>query len=326
MALDGRPPPDALEGRESAFAKQFGRAKLLAIPALAEREFPELGTFLVAQRPHIVVEPWNLDAPPSVLHLTEHLSQDQGGVGDRPAERPRVKVAVGDTQVYLQIGQPAKAVANRRHPAFEHRGVRDHDHIGGEIGGVVPHEPIEVLATDLLLAFENELEVDRELSRLLQGRFHGFHVHEDLPFVIRGPARVDLPFTHRCLEGRRHPFGERIDWLHIVVAVKEDRWDIVSSVEPVGIHDRVARRLDQTDVLEPDPFELGGGPLGATTDVLGMFRQRAHARNSQKLGQLVDVAVAAGVDEIDDLVHVLSSRGCSIGRSSRSPHSFHDPR
>ena len=58
---------------------------------------------------------------------------------------------------------------------------------------------------------------------LFQVRFDRLEVHEDLALVVGRPARVDLAVADRGLERRRLPQVERIDRLHVVVAVEEDR-------------------------------------------------------------------------------------------------------
>ena len=88
------------------------------------------------------------------------------------------------------------------------------------------------------------------------------------------------------------------------MAVEEDRRRALGA-EPVAIDDRVAGRLDQPDVLQPDAAHLLGGPLGAAPHVLLMLRQRADAGNGEVGLELVDVAIAVGVDEVDDVVHIV---------------------
>ena len=75
--------------------------------------------------------------------------------------------------------------------------------------------------------------------------------------------------------------------------------------EPIAVHDRVARGLDQLDVLQADLPHLVGGPFRAATHIGLMLGQRADAGNGEELLQLVDVAIALHVDEVDDLVDVV---------------------
>ena len=175
------------------------------------------------------------------------------------------------------------------------------------------------------------LHVHRQPAVLLQVRFDRLEVHEDLALVVGGAARVDLAVADRRLERRRLPQLERIDRLHVVVAVEQDRRRALGA-EPVAVDDGIARRLDQPDVLQADAAHLVGGPLGAAPDVGRVLRQRADAGDREVVLEFVDVAIAVGVDEVDDVVHRVNcafsdqgAAGFSIGRSSRSPHSFQEP-
>ena len=112
-------------------------------------------------------------------------------------------------------------------------------------------EVVEVDAADFFFAFEDELDVHRQPAVLLQVRFDRLEVHEHLALVVGRAARVDLAVADGRLERRRLPEVERIDRLHVVVAVEEDRRR-ARRAEPVAVDDRIARRLDQPDVLQAD--------------------------------------------------------------------------
>ncbi len=167
-------------------------------------------------------------------------------------------------------------------------------------------EVVEVRGSDFLFALEDDLHVDRQLAGLLQVRLDGLEVHEDLALVIGRAACVDLSVADSRLEWRRFPELERIDGLHVVVAVEEDGRRTLGA-EPVAIDDRVAGRFDEPDVVETDAAHLVCRPFGAAPDVAGVLRQRTDARNRQVRLQLFDVAVTVGVDEVDDIVHLCVS-------------------
>jgi hypothetical protein len=69
-----------------------------------------------------------------------------------------------------------------------------------------------------------------------QVRLDRLEVHEHLPLVVGRPARVDLAVADGRLEGRRLPQLERIDRLHVVVAVEEDGRRTLGA-EPLGVDD-----------------------------------------------------------------------------------------
>ena len=141
-------------------------------------------------------------------------------------------------------------------------------------------EVVEVDAADLLLALDEELDVERQAAALLQVRLDRLDVHEHLALVVGGAARVDLAVAHGRLERRAGPQLDRIDRLHVVVAVEEDR-RLAGRVQPVAVDDRVAGRVDQPDVLQAGRPQRLGRPLGGAAHVAGVLRQRADARESR---------------------------------------------
>jgi hypothetical protein len=160
-------------------------------------------------------------------------------------------------------------------------------------------------AADFLFAFDEELDIERQLPLLFQVRLDGLDVHEHLALVVGRSARVDLAVANGRLERRRRPLVERIHRLHVIVAVEQDR-RCTGRAQPVAVDDGVAGRVDQADVLHADALQFLRRPLGTAAHVAGVLRQRADAGDREVLLQLVDVAIAVHVDEIN--------------------HAFHDPR
>ena len=202
----------------------------------------------------------------------------------------------------VEVGEAAQPVADRRHAAIEHGRIGDHDNVSAQIGFVIADEIVEVRAADFFFAFDEELDVAGKAARLFQVGLDRLDVHEHLALVVRGTARVNLAVADRRLEWRRGPELERIDRLDVVVAVVEDG-RLAWGAKPVAVHHRVARRVNQGDVLHPCRAKRVRGPFGGAPHVGGVLRQRADARDRQVLLQLVDVAIAIDVDEVDDLLH-----------------------
>ena len=98
-------------------------------------------------------------------------------------------------------------------------------------------EVVEVDAADLLLALDEELDVERQAAVLLQMGLDRLDVHEHLALVVGGAARVDLAVADGRLERRAGPEVHGIDRLHVVVAVEQDR-RLAGRVEPVAVDDR----------------------------------------------------------------------------------------
>ena len=74
---------------------------------------------------------------------------------------------------------------------------------------------------------------------------------------------------------------ERVDRLHVVVAVDEDRRRALG-MEPVAVDDRVAGGLADLDVLDARRPQRVGEPLGRGAAVRGVGRDRGDARDPQE--------------------------------------------
>ena len=279
--FERRPRPRALERRVAGLAEQLRNAEVLLVLLLVERQRRPRLPLLLLQRQHIVVEARNLDAPAAVLHLREHLRQHERRIGHRAAEGSRVQVGVAASQVDLKVHEPPEPVAHRRHAAREHPRIGNDDDVGFQVVLVGADEVVEMLAADFLFALDHELHVHGQAAVLFHVRFDRLEVHEHLALVVGRAARVDLAVADRRLEGRRLPQVERIDRLHVVVPVKQNRRRL-RRAEPVAVDDRIARRLDEADVLQADAAHLVGAPLGAALHVAGVLGQRADARNRQE--------------------------------------------
>ena len=167
---------------------------------------------------------------------------------------------------------------------------------------------------DFLFAFEDDLDVDRQPAVLLQVRLDRLEVHEHLALVVGRAARVDLAVADRRLERRRLPQVERIDRLHVVVAVEQDRRRALGA-EPVAVDDRDARASRSAG---RSAGRCAASRRRSTRRSAGRppacSRQRADAGDGEVGLQLVDVAVAVGVDEVDDVVHGASVDALGVSR------------
>jgi hypothetical protein len=157
-------------------------------------------------------------------------------------------------------------------------------------------------ASSVFLALDEELDVERQAAILLQVRLDRLDVHEHLPLVVGGAARVDLTVAHGCLEGWGGPQVDRVDRLHVVVPVEQDR-RLAWRVEPVAVDNRVPGCLDEPDILHAHLAQRIGSPLGGPSNIVAVSRERADARDGEVLLEFIDISVAVDVDVIDDLIH-----------------------
>ena len=171
-----------------------------------------------------------------------------------------MQIAFRPAEIDLAIHEAAQPVTNRRDAAIEHRRIRDDDDVSRKLALVGLDEVIEVRRTDFFLAFEDDLHVDWQLAGLLQVGLDGLEMHEHLTLVVGRSARVNLAVADGGLKGRRLPQLDRIDRLHVVVAVEKHR-RCAFGAKPVAIDDGIARRLDQADVGQANAAHFVGGPL-----------------------------------------------------------------
>jgi hypothetical protein len=147
--------------------------------------------------------------------------------------------------------------------------------------------------------------------------FERFHVEEELPFVVHRSASEDLSVAHGWLERRRCPQLERLRRLDIVVAVDENGRR-AGRVPPLADDNRVAGgRIDlrrHTDFVEGCIHPLRRAPRVGV-----VVRLRAHARDAEKLEQLVmDARIVVGEKSLE-----IRRNGCLTASSvARAPNSF----
>ena len=148
-------------------------------------------------------------------------------------------------------------------------------------GGLVFDVRLDVLAAGLLLAFEQELHVDRQLAGGLQQALDGFDLDVDLALVVAGAARVDVVAAHFGLERRRLPLVQRIGRLHVVVAVEQER-RLARRAQPFRVDQRIALAFDQFGDGHPGRAQFVDGEFGRAPDVRLVLGKRADAGNAEE--------------------------------------------
>ena len=129
-------------------------------------------------------------------------------------------------------------------------------------------------------------------------------VEMDLALVV-GRAASEHPVPDDDgLERRRGPQVERVDRLHVVVAVDEDRGRVGAGMEPVRVDGRVAGRLLEGHVLGAGTFERSGEPGCRRAAVVAMLGQRRDARDPQERLVALEALVAGRVEVLLEGVSV----------------------
>ncbi len=147
----------------------------------------------------------------------------------------------------------------------------------------------QVRAADLLLAFEQELHVQRKGAFLGHERLGGLEHHVHRALVVGGAAPAHDIAVDGQLERGSTPVGCLTRRLDIVVPVDQDRRR-AGSAEPFAADDGVTGRLLDPAAgegqLASQPARSGqhGGGVGIAAD----------ARNRHELAQLAYVAAVVG--------------------------------
>ena len=161
-------------------------ADLLEILLFVERQRRHLLTLAVRKRHDVVVEAGNGDAPFAIDQPGQDLRQGVGRIGDRAAERAGVQIAVGAADVKLVVGDAPQAVGDGRHAGGELAAVADHHAIAGQPVGMFGQILLQAVAADLLLALDDELQVQRQPALDGDPGLGAFQMGEHLALVVRG--------------------------------------------------------------------------------------------------------------------------------------------
>jgi hypothetical protein len=178
----------------------------------------------------------------------------------------------------------------------DHRGVADHDVIGFEPVAVRSDKLFEVDAGDLLFAFGDHFDVQRQLAGGTEQRVYRLPVQCDLPFIVGRSTSQQLTVLPDGFEWRRLPQLQGIDRLDIIVAVEKNR-RLARRPQPVGNDHRVSGRVDDLGILQPDPLVLLGEVAGGAAHVAGVFRLARNARDTEKVLELAQALLARLVEE-----------------------------
>ena len=161
-----------------------------------------------------------------VVHGAEDLRQHTQRILRGAAEQAGMQVAVGAGDLDLLVDQAAQRGRDRRRLAVPHAGVADERKILLQLGGVLLDEVEQMRRAAFLLALDQHGDRERQLAGdRLEGAQRLDEGHH-LAFVVAGAARDDdLAAVGRRgdarLKRRRLPQRQRIDRLHVVVAVEQ---------------------------------------------------------------------------------------------------------
>ena len=136
-----------------------------------------------------------------------------------------MQVAVGRLQGHLHIGHAAQPGGDRRRVDVPHAGVADQRQVGREFALVGGQERLQVGAADFLLALDQHGDVGGDAAGGLLPGAQRLDEHHRLALVVHRAARDEALAVRAIdqlrLERRAVPEIQRIDRLHVVMAVEQ---------------------------------------------------------------------------------------------------------
>ena len=203
------------------------------------------------------MEPLDDDGAVGVMHAGEQARQRPYRVGCGAAVPAGMQVLGGAGDGEVERDHAAARHGDGGKVDAPHGAVRRDGEVAGEPILQARHRRRKTRAADLLLAFDQHLDVDRQRSAKLQERLRRQDGDEERALVVGGAARIEALSVDRRREWRGEPFVERVGRLHVVVPVDHDGRR-PGRVTPFGGHQRMPLRLDDLDRLEAGPAEAVG--------------------------------------------------------------------
>ena len=112
--------------------------------------------------------------------------------------------------------------------------VGTEDEVAGETLAVGGDEGRQLRASDLLLALEDELHVERQRARCPQERLDAEDAQEEVRLHVGGATAVEAAVANLRIERGRAPQVERIDGLNVEVTV-DQHGGSARSMQPVSV-------------------------------------------------------------------------------------------
>ena len=187
------------------------------------------------------------------------------GVGYCSAEDARVQVAVGSGNGYLPIGQSPKAGGDGGRLCAYHAGVRHEDDVGFEQLFVFSAELFQRGRADLLLAFEEELDVAAQVA-VSQGIFKALDLDEGLSLVVVRTSSAEISPLPGQFKRRCSPLFDRFCRHDVVMGIYQ-YGGTVGRERFGGKYYRIAVRLHYRCRVGAGCYQKLSPPFGTTEHV-----------------------------------------------------------
>ena len=207
----------------------------------------------------------------------------------------------------FRVDQPAQTGADGGGFGHVHGGVGYQRGIGCKPLGVRGDELRDGLSAHFLLALDEELDIHGKLSVGLPQALQRLDVRQHLALVVGGPASVDLPAHDSGIKRVGVPFVDRVDRLHVVVSVEQDR-RLAGRMAPFPIDERVPPAFNDLDGVESALNQLALRIVRRPANVRTVLRKRADAGDSQEAEEFILIALAISGDAFGEGRHLI--QGC----------------
>ena len=182
---------------EPGLAGERRHADLRPVRLLVERQRVEQRALLVGQGDDVVVEAGDEDPAVGTLERRDDPGERIGRVVDDAAVAARVEVDVAADDVDLGVHHAPQRDRDRRQVALEEARVADDRDVGGEPLAVGREPAFERRRARLLVALEDEPEVDRQRAARRQDRLGRPELEVDLALVVGRAAAEHLARRRR---------------------------------------------------------------------------------------------------------------------------------
>ena len=219
----------------------------------------------------------------------DHIGQNERRVRGAAAVLPRVHVVVERPDLHFQPRGPAGGQHQGWAVDAEHGRVADDDQVGRQVGRPAVEHSRKAVGARLLLAVDQDREVDGQAVAAFGEAAQGRAEHEDRALVVGRSAADQPPVPEDRVEWRHAPLGRLSFRLDVVVQVVQDRRPVRAGAVQGAEHDRMAGRLDHLAVLQPCVSQLAGHQPRRGAHVRLPGRVGRHRRHPYERTESLDV-------------------------------------
>ena len=251
-----------------------------------------------------VVEAGYRDRAVIVVQLAEDLCQHMDRVDREAPVKARVQIPIGARQHDFLADDAAQRDGDRGRRPVPHAGVADERDVGLQLFGVRGEEGRQRRRSGLFLAFEQRGDMAGRAAELPEGAA-GLEKGHELALVVAGASRHDLLAVRAGLELRLErrvpPEVQRIDRLHVIMAVEQNvRRLAARGLDAPDNHRAASGRM--FGGLEAKAAELPDQPVGGPLAIGKMRWNGGDRRDREKSEQTLERRRLTGVNSGKNVV------------------------